>query len=145
MAVKPIPDRYHTVTPYLTCSGVAKLIDFLKAAFGAEEIERSPGPDGTIAHAEVKIGDSVIMMGEPRGDKKPYNAMLYLYVEDVDATYKKAVAAGGKSILEPTTQFYGDRSGAVADHAGNQWWIATHVEDVSPEEMAKRAAAQGKK
>ena len=141
--VNPIPDRYHTVTPYLVGQGLSKLIEFLKKAFDAEVIEKHEGPKGAVMHAEVKIGDSVIMMGEPK-DGKPMPTMLYLYVEDTGAVYKKAVEAGGESIQEPTNQFYGDRNAAVKGPCGNQWWIATHVEDVSPEEMAKRAKAAGK-
>ncbi len=141
MAVKPIPDGYHTVTPYLVVEGVAKLIDFLKQAFEAKEINRHAQPDGTIMHAEVKIGDSIVMMGEARGEHKPMQTMLYLYVKDADAVYKRAVKAGATSVMEPTDQFYGDRSGGVKDLCGNQWWVATHKEDVSPEEMTKRAQA----
>jgi len=139
MAVKPIPDGYHSVTPYLIVQGVAKLIDFLKQAFDAKEIERMAGPDGTVMHAEVRIGDSVVMMGEARGESKPMPAALYLYVNDTDVTYRRALQAGATSLKEPADQFYGDRSGGVKDPAGNQWWIATRKEDVSPEELARRA------
>ena len=139
MAVKPIPDGYHSVTPYLVVQGVAKLIDFLKQAFDAKEIERMAGPDGTVMHAEVRIGDSVVMMGEARGESKPMPAALYLYVNDTDVTYRRALQAGATSLKEPADQFYGDRSGGVKDPAGNQWWIATRKEDVSPEELARRA------
>lgn len=141
MAVKPIPEGYHTVTPYLVVPGVAKLIDFLEQAFGAQEKERHARPDGAIMHAEVKIGDSIVMMGEPMGEFKAIPAALYLYVEDVDAVYKRALEAGATSVMEPADQFYGDRNGGVKDPAGNLWWIATHIEDVSPEELARRAAA----
>lgn len=141
MAVNPIPQGYHHVTPYLVVPGVARLIDFLKQAFGAQEKERHARPDGTIMHAEVKIGDSVVMMGEPMGEFRAMASMLYLYVDDVDAVYKRALLAGATSVREPTDQFYGDRNGGVKDAAGNLWWIATHVEDVAPEELAKRAAA----
>lgn len=96
-------------------------------------------------HAEVKIGDSVIMMGEPMGDFKPMPGSIYLYVKDTDATYRKAIQAGAVSIMEPADQFYGDRSAGVKDPLGNFWWIATHIEDVPPEELARRAAAQMKK
>ncbi len=141
MAVKPIPEGFHTVTPYIVVEGVPKLIDFLKQAFEAKEINRHAQPDGTIMHAEVKIGDSIVMMGEARGEHKPMPSMLYLYVKDADAVYKRAVQAGATSVMEPADQFYGDRSGGVKDLCGNQWWIATHKEDVSPEEMTKRAQA----
>jgi len=141
LAVKPIPDGYHTVTPYLTVQGVPKLIDFLKQAFEAQEIERMTQPDGTIGHAEVRIGDSVVMMGEARDEWKPMPSGIYLYVNDTDAVYKRALQAGATSIMEPADQFYGDRSAGVKDSSGNHWWIATHKEDVSPEELKKRAQA----
>ena len=139
MAVKPIPDGYHSVTPYLVVQGVAKLIDFLKQAFDAKEIERMAGPDGSVMHGEVRIGDSVVMMGEAWGESKPIAAALYLYVNDTDVTYRRSLQAGATPLREPADQFYGDRSGGVKDPAGNQWWIATRKEDVSPEELARRA------
>lgn len=142
MTVKPIPEGYHTVTPYLVVQEAAKLIDFLKQAFDAEEIHRMARPDGTIMHAEIKIGDSRVMMAEASGDVKPMPAMLHLYVEDTDAVYRQALQAGATSLREPEDQFYGDRIGGVRDSFGNQWWMATHIEDVSPEEMARRAADQ---
>jgi PhnB protein len=141
-AVRPIPENYHTVTPYLVVPGLAKLIDFLKQAFGATEIGRFE-QDGRIMHAEVKIGDSLVMMGEPHGDIEARPAVLHLYVEDVDATYRQALQAGGTSLREPADQFYGDRSGGVMDPSRNQWWISTHVEDVSPEEMRRRMQVAG--
>jgi PhnB protein len=139
MTVKPIPEGYHTVTPYLVIQGTAQLIEFLQKAFQAEETFRLEAPDGSISHAEVRIGDSRMMMGEAQGEIAPMPAMLHLYVEDVDAVYQQALQAGAESIREPEDQFYGDRTGGVKDSFGNQWWIATHVEDVSPEEMARRA------
>ena len=141
MAVKPIPDGYHTVTPYLTVQGVPKLIDFLKQAFEAQEIERMLQPDGTIRHAEVRIGDSVVMMGEAGGENQPMPSAIYLYVTDTDAVYKRALQAGATSLMEPVDQFYGDRSAGVKDSSGNYWWIATHKEDVPLEELKKRAEA----
>jgi len=141
LAVKPIPDGYHTVTPYLTVQGVPKLIDFLTQAFEAQEIERMTQPDGTIGHAEVRIGDSVVMMGEARDEWKPMPSGIYLYVNDTDAVYKRALQAGATSIMEPADQFYGDRSAGVKDSSGNHWWIATHKEDVPPAELKKRAQA----
>ena len=141
MAVKPIPDGYHTVTPYLIVAGAAELIEFAKRAFGAKERFRSSGPDGTIMHAEIQIGDSVVMVSDGSPDHPPKPAMLHLYVEDVDAVYRDALAAGGEPLREPEDQFYGDRSGGVRDAFGNQWWLATHVEDVSPEEMRRRQEA----
>jgi len=141
MAVKPIPDGYHSVTPYLTVQGVTKLIDFLKQAFEAQEIERMTRPDGTIGHAEVKIGDSIVMMSEAGGERQPMPGAIYLYVHDVDGTYKRALRAGAVSTMEPMDQFYGDRSAGVKDPSSNQWWIATHKEDLSREELIKRAQA----
>jgi len=141
MAVKPIPDGYHSVTPYLTIPGVAKLLDFLKQAFEAQELHRMPRPDGAIMHAEVRIGDSRLMMGEPMGNAQPMFGSLYLYVHDVDAVYKRALQAGATSTSEPADQFYGDRSAGIKDPVGNQWWVATHKEDVPPEEIVRRAEA----
>jgi PhnB protein len=141
MAVKPIPEGYHSVTPYLVVREVPKLLDFLKQAFNAQEIMRMPAPDGSIMHAEVRIGGSAIMMGEARGEHKPMPGSIYLYVNDVDATYKRAIQAGATSQMEPANQFYGDRHANVIDPVGNHWFIATHIEDVPPEELAKRAEA----
>jgi uncharacterized glyoxalase superfamily protein PhnB len=129
MAVKAIPDGYHSVTPYLLVQDVASQLGFLKAAFGADEMMRMPGEGGAISHAEVRIGDSVVMMGQP-ADGRATPAALYLYVEDCDAVYKRAVQAGGESTEEPADQFYGDRRAAVKDPAGNSWWIATHIKDM---------------
>jgi PhnB protein len=142
MAAKPIPEGFRTVTPYLLVQGGSRLIEFLQQAFDAEVVSRSDMPDGTVMHAQVKIGDSMVMMGES-GDKwQPMPSMLYLYVDDVDAWYHRAMKAGATSVRELTNEFYGDRVGGVQDPSGNQWWIATHVEDVSPEEMARREAAR---
>ncbi len=129
MAVKPIPDGFHTITPYLVVPDAAGLIDFLKRALGAEEIHRSAGPDGNVAHAQMQIGDSMIMMGQAKDEWKPMPCMLYLYVEDVDAWYRRAIEAGAKSVREVNDEAYGDRAGGVQDPAGNQWWIATHKQD----------------
>ena len=141
MAVKPIPEGFHAVTPYLTVPGIPKLVDFLIETFGAKELDRMARPDGTVMHTAVRIGDSLIMMGEPVGEFQAMPAQLYVYVADVDAAYKRALAAGATSVSEPADQFYGDRHGGVRDQAGNLWWIATHKEDVAPDEMAKRAQA----
>src|SRR6266511_6228386 len=124
MAVTPIPEGYHTVTPYLVVQGVPKLIDFLKQAFDAQEIMRMPRPDGTIMHAEVRVGDSAVMMGEARGEFKPMPGSLYLYVDDTDATYQRALQAGATSLMEPADQFYGDRHGA--------WWTRSAIIGGSP-------------
>jgi len=129
MAVKPIPDGYHSVTPYLLVQAPEKLIDFVKASFGAEEMLRMPGPDGTgVSHAEVRIGDSVVMMGQP-ADGTMMPAAIYLYVADADAIYQRALKAGGESTEEPNDTFYGDRRAGVKDPCGNLWWIATHIKD----------------
>jgi PhnB protein len=125
--VNPIPEGHHTVTPYLVIPGVAKLIEFVKQAFGATEVHVSRRPDGTVMHAEVKIGDSIIMMGEGGEGGKHFPGMLHLYMEDVDAVYRRAIQAGAKSVREPADQPYGDRTGGVEDAFGNQWWIATHI------------------
>ena len=140
-SVRPIPEGAHTVTPYLVVEGIPKLLDFLKQAFGAQERFRMARPDGGVMHADVMIGDSIVMMGEAMGEWKPKPCSLYLYVEDVDAVYQRAIDAGGTKVREPSNQFYGDRTGGVIDPCGNYWGIATHVEDVSHEEMAKRFAA----
>ena len=142
--VKPIPDGYHTVTPYLIVEGVAELIDFLKQAFDGVETERMPGPDGKVGHGEVRIGDSVVMMGEASGEWKPMPGSIYLYVNDTDATYKRALDAGATSVMEPADQFYGDRNAGVKDASGNMWWIATRKENVSPEELRRHAEARAK-
>ena len=139
--VKPVPQGYHTVTPYLVVDGAEKIIRFVKEAFGAQPVfEPMARPDGKIMHAEFKIGDSVVMLADTSERAQATSDMLYLYVPNVDAVYQKALKAGGKSLMEPMDQFYGDRSGSVMDPAGNRWFIATHIEDVSPAELKKRAA-----
>ena len=152
---RPIPEGYHTVTPYLLIDGAAAAIDFYKKAFGAKELFRFPMPDGKIGHAEIKVGDSHIMLAdEPEGEmantpdqahfKSPKSlgktsVLICLYVEDVDSLAKQAVAAGVKELRPLVNQFYGDRSGTYEDPFGHVWTISTHIEDVSPEEMMKRA------
>src|SRR5262249_41030147 len=146
---KPIPDGYHSITPYLIVKGAAGALDFYKKAFGATELFRLPGPDGTIGHAEIKIGDSIIMLADehPEMDFRGPESLggspfcLLLYVKDVDAAARQAKAAGAKEIRPVKDQFYGDRSGTFADPFGHLWTIATHKEDVSPEEMNKRMSA----
>jgi PhnB protein len=139
-SVKPIPEDYHVVTPYLVVEGAEKLINFMKQAFDAKETERMSMPDGSIGHAEVRIGDSVIMLGDARGDTwKAMPSSIYLYVTDCDAVYKQALEAGATSLMEPKDQFYGDRSGGVKDPVGNHWFIATHKEDLTKDELDKRA------
>src|SRR5688572_312099 len=136
--VKPIPDGYHALTPYLIVEGVPRLLEFLERAFGAEETHRTAMPDGTVVHAEVRIDGSPLMMGEARGEFRPMPGSIYFYTRDADAAYRRALDAGAVSLMEPADQFHGDRFGGVKDPAGNHWWIATHIEDVSPEEMARR-------
>lgn len=145
MSVKPIPDGYNTATPYLVVEGASKLIDFLKQAFMATEIYRMTRPDGKVGHAEVKIGDSVIMLGDMGGKWKSMPSSIYLYVPNIDATYRQALEAGAISLMEPADQFYGDRSAGVRDPFGNHWFIATHIEDVSAEELTRREQAFLKK
>ena len=141
MGTKPIPEGYHTVTPYLIVNGAAKLADFMAEAFDAEEGSRFAEPGGPIRHTELRIGDSVVMLADASEGDSTTSSMIHLYVEDVDAVYRRALEAGATSMREPQDQFYGDRSAGVKDEFGNQWWIATHVEDVSPEEMRRRAEA----
>jgi uncharacterized glyoxalase superfamily protein PhnB len=137
--VKPVPEGFHTITPHLIVQGAPKLLDFLKQAFDAKEKYSLTGPDGAIMHAEVRIGDSMVMIGEAMGEWKAMPASIALYTDNADALYKRALEAGATSIREPADQFYGDRSGGVKDPAGNHWWIATHIEDVPPNELKKRA------
>src|SRR5688572_28466456 len=134
MAVKPMPDGYHAVTPYLIVPGAGELIDFMKEAFGAQERFRMPGPRGMAGHAEMQIGDSVVMLAESGSaeNNRVLPAGIHLYVDDVDSMYEKAIAAGGKSVEAPETKFYGDRNASVLDAFGNVWFISTHVEDVPP-------------
>lgn len=150
MAVKAIPEGYHSLTPYLVCKDAAKAIEFYSRVFGAEETVRMPGPNGRIMHAEVKIGDSMLMLSDENPDRgavapsgKGRSASLMLYTNDVDAVFKRAVDAGASSIEAPTDMFWGDRMGNLMDPFGHQWAIATHKEDVSPEEMEKRMLAIG--
>ena len=142
MPVSPIPEGYHTVSPYLIADDAGQLLEFMQKAFGAEETFRMAMPDGSVGHAEVRIGDSVVMVGGAGGAWPAVSAAIHLYVSDVDATYQAALAAGARSTEEPADQFYGDRRANVVDAAGNQWFIATHVEDVPPEELERRAAAR---
>jgi uncharacterized glyoxalase superfamily protein PhnB len=145
MAVNPIPDGFHAVTPYLFVDGASKLLDFLKAAFDAVEEARVRRDDGSIAHALVRIGGSPIMMADPTGPAADFGSMrssIYLYVNDCDAVYRRAIEAGGKSVMEVMNiPASGERYGGVKDPTGNIWWIATHVEDVSLDECMRRAAA----
>jgi PhnB protein len=147
MAVKPVPDGYHSVNPYLCVDGAGAGIDWYKMAFGATEIMRMPGPDGKIGHAEIQIGNSRIMLADEfpqmncRGPRAYGGSPVHLhvYLEDVDAVFARAVAAGAKALRPVADQFYGDRSGSLEDPFGHTWHVATHKEDLTPEEIAKRA------
>lgn len=132
--VQPIPEGYHTITPYLVIEDVNKQIDFIEKAFDGEEVHLTKRADGSVMHAEMRIGNSIIMMGS--ADPKPCS--LHLYVKDVDAVYKQAIEAGGLSLREPADQFYGDRSAGIKDGCDNTWWLATHIEEVSDEEIKRR-------
>ena len=142
MTVRPVPPGFHTVTPYLAVHCATELLAFTQAAFGAEPSEVVRDGEGRVRHAQVRIGDSIVMLGEVPADQTPYPATLYLYVEDVDAWFRRAVEAGGAVLEEPEDKFYGDRTAAVQDAQGNRWYMATHVEDV-PEDELRRRAAQG--
>lgn len=141
MAVNPIPENYHTISPYLIVKDAERLMDFLERAFGAQPGEKMLDQQGRIMHAEVRIGDSVVMLGEANDRNSPTRSVFHMYLGETDRIYQQALAAGATSLQEPTDEFYGDRTAAVQDFSGNQWWIATHVEDVSPEELQRRAAA----
>ena len=149
MPVKPIPDGYRTITPYLAVDDAAEAIEYYKKAFGAKERARMDAPGGKIGHAELEIGDSLVMLSDafPQASTSPpkelggTSASIFMYVEDVDAVVKQAVDAGATVTMEIEDQFWGDRFGSVQDPFGHLWSIATHVEDVPPEEMAERAKA----
>ncbi|HXA78669.1 MAG TPA: VOC family protein [Candidatus Acidoferrales bacterium] len=144
--VKPIPDGYHSITPYLFIKGAADAIDYYKSVFGAKERMRMPGPNGRIMHAELQIGDSVVMLADENleiGAKSPktlggVSSSLHTYFENVDKIAEKAVSSGAKLVRPVKDEFYGDRTATIVDPFGHMWSIATHIEDVSPEEMQKR-------
>jgi PhnB protein len=144
--VRAIPEGYHSISPSLTCSDAARAIEFYKDVFGAVEIMRMPSPDGKISHAELKIGDSIVFLNDEMGPGAASapgtpRMSLFLYVENADKVFTRAVAAGAQIDMALENQFWGDRFGKVTDPFGHQWGIATHVEDVAPEEIGKRAAA----
>jgi len=147
--VKPIPEGYHTATPYLTLRDATKAIDFYKRAFDATEMNRMDGPDGKVAHAELKFGDSIIMLGDemPGSETRSPQSLgattagIFLYVKDVDAAFHKATAAGAKATAQPADMFWGDRYVKLMDPFGHSWSLATHKEDVAPAEMKKRSEA----
>lgn len=143
MAVNPIPEGYPRVIPYLVVTRAQPLIAFLQSVFGGQLIERMEAADGRVMHAEVRIGDSVVMIGEAKEGFPARPTSLYLYVEDVDAAYQRALHAGAASLMEPADQFYGDRNAGVADAEGNQFWIGARVEEVPLEELHRRALALG--
>lgn len=134
------PKGFHSITPMMTVRGAATLIDFLKEAFRAREIMRMKWPDGKIMHAELRLGDSALMLCDATETWQPTQSELYLYVDDVDEAHRRALDAGATSVMEPADQFYGDRLGVVIDQSGNRWSIATHIEDVSTEELQRRQA-----
>jgi PhnB protein len=140
MAVKAIPDGYHSITPGMNVKECDKAIEFLRKAFGGEERARHVGPGGKIVHAEVKIGDSIVMLSEA-AQQAPYTVHAMLYVTDCDAVFKRAIDAGATAKQPPTDMFYGDRGARVVDPFGNDWFVATHKEDVAPEELEKRMKA----
>lgn len=142
--VKAIPDGYTAITPYLIVENAAEYIDFLAEAFGTVERLRMPMPQGSIGHAEVEIDGAKLMLADAFPPDFPAtNSLIHLYVKDVDSAYARAVQAGATAIAEPADQFYGDRSARVADPRGNQWLIASHVEDVDSDELKKRIDAMG--
>jgi PhnB protein len=148
MAAKPIPEGYHALTPYLAVDDASKAIDFYKEAFGAQEVFRMPGPDGRIGHAELQIGDSKLMLSDPfpQSSTRPpseldgkTSASIFMYVEDVDAAFEQATRAGATVTMPLEDMFWGDRFGSVSDPFGHVWSLATHKEDVSPEDMEERS------
>jgi PhnB protein len=140
-----IPKDHRTVMPFLLAKGIDRTIDFAVGVLGATEVYRLMHPDGTVWHAQVKLGDAMILLGDTMGQHPDLQAGLYVYVDDVDATYRRALAAAATSVHEPADQFYGDRAAGVRDPVGNIWWIATHKEDVAPDELQRRADALLKK
>ena len=152
MAVKPIPEGYRSITPYLVMKGANAAIDYYKQVFGAKERMRMDAPGGTIGHAELEIGDSVVMLADEfpeQGFQGPRSlggspVSILLYVQNVDDVFKRAVAAGARELKPVADQFYGDRMGTLEDPFGHVWSVATHVEDVPPEEMARRAEEAAK-
>lgn len=137
-SVKPVPEGYHTVTPFLLVEDAEQLIEFIQKAFGGTVNYMMKSDDGKVRHSTVKIGDSLVMISSGTEQFQSMPCMLHLYLEDVDSVYEQALLAGGKSLRKPENQFYGDRSAGIQDKWNNQWWMATHIEDVSDEEMKKR-------
>jgi uncharacterized glyoxalase superfamily protein PhnB len=138
MAESYIPEGYHSITPYIITKDADGVIAFLNATFDAEVKFEMRAPDGKVGHAEILIGGSHVMISDANELHPPMPSMIYVYVKDVDENYKRAIAAGGESLREPTDEFYGDRSSGVKDHSGNQWWIATHKKQVAMSEMQEK-------
>ena len=134
-----VPDGFRTVTPFVMVAGADQVIEFAQCAFDAKQVQRLDHDDGTVWHAQLQIGDSMIMLGDVRDKYPAMPCCIYLYLPDVDATYRRALEAGGEAVIAPADQFYGDRSGGVRDVTGNIWWLATHIEDVPPLELERRA------
>ena len=144
--VKPIPDGYTAITPYLIVESAAGFIDFLTSAFGAVERVRMPMPQGGIGHAEVEIGGAPLMLSDALPPEyPPTSTLIHLYVPDCDAVYAQAIAAGATSVAEPADQFYGDRLARITDPHNNQWSISTHIEDLTPNQVAERLAQLGER
>jgi PhnB protein len=141
MTTQFVPSGFHSVTPYLTVQGANQLLEFVKTAFDAEEVLCMKQPDGIIRHAAVRIGDSMVELAEAKAEWTPMPGAIHLYVSDTDAVYERSLQAGATSLQEPTDMYYGERGAAVKDPVGNHWYIATHTEGLSPEELAKREAA----
>jgi uncharacterized glyoxalase superfamily protein PhnB len=139
MTVRPVPEGYHTVTPYLVVDGAAAAIAFIQKAFDGRVIEHHATPEGKVMHAVVQIGDSRVMLGDANEQYGPRPCNICLYVADTDRFYRQALAAGAAAEREPTDMFYGERTAGVVDAHGNQWWMMTHIEDVAPEELARRS------
>ena len=143
-AIQKRPEGFHTVNPYLVVNGAAEVLEFLTKAFDAKEVgERFKSPDGKITHSAVRIGDSMVEVGDTPAEPMPMN--FHMYVDDVDSTYLRAIRAGGVSVREPMTTFYGERSAGVKDPGGNNWWLACQVEDLSTEEIIRRAKGHSEK
>ena len=138
MPTKPIPEGFHAITPYLFAQGASRLIEFISAAFEGELISHEKRPDGAVMHATMQIGDSMVMLADPTPEFGPVPTSIYLYVTDCDAVYHRALSSGGVSVFPMMTLPSGQRYGAIKDPSGNIWWVATHVEDVTPDEQERR-------
>lgn len=139
MATHAVPEGFHTVTPFLMVEDADKLVDFLKSAFGAQQKDILYDKEGRVWHAQLQVGDSMIMVADSMGKHPSQPGSLYLYLDDADAAYEQALAAGAESVVPPKNQFYGDRAAGVRDPSGNIWWVATHIEDVGHVELEERA------